>query len=338
MNRFFPAILLLAVIAIGSNTTSFVFADEGNKSDRGEKLEFAGTLEETLGHFWALEKNLDESNSELALVHATHPISELYETMSEHLEDNPDFDAKLQQALTELQNKANTDVSREDAQMAIDEAKGIIEEGRDIVVGEQLSSNSSFKMQLVNGLLETAKVEYKEAVADGMIEEMAEFQDGSAFVWRSQQILAEIQEEIEPTDAGRINDLYAAVWNDFDQKSNPADVEDIIDAVIYEFEELSGFASKPSEHEEEVFGSSDEDIKEEDNKEMTREMLSTSDSSMTGDGNTLLAPLKQMKLEGTTAQDVTCKDGLELVFKFDGQPACVKPSSIGKLTSWDWIQ
>ena len=342
LNRFFSAMLLLAVIVVGSTTTSFVFADEGDKSDREEKLEFAGTLEEALGHFWALEQNLDENNSELALVHATHPISELYDTMSEHLEDNPNFDAKLQQTLTDLQNKANTDVSREDAQIAIDEAKEIIEEGRDIIVGEQLSSDSSFKMQLANGLLETAKVEYKEAVVDGAIEEMAEFQDGSAFVWRSQQILAEIEEEIEPTDADRINDLYIAVWNDFDQKSNPEDVEDVIDAVIYEFEELSGFASKPSEHEEEVFSSSssDEEIKEEEsNKELAKESMSVIDSSVVGDeSNTLLAPLKQMKLEGTTAQDVTCKDGLELVFKFDGQPACVKPSSIEKLTSWNWIQ
>ncbi|MGI9568057.1 MAG: hypothetical protein ACR2LL_13750 [Nitrosopumilus sp.] len=333
MNKFFPAILLLAVIAVGSTTISFSFADEGDNSDREEKLEFTGTLEETLGHFWALEQNLDENNSELALVHATHPISELYDTMSEHLEDNPDFDAKLQQTLTDLQNKTNTDVSREDAQMAIEEAKEIIEEGRGIVVGEQLSSDSSFKMQLINGLLETAKVEYKEAVADGLIQEMAEFQDGSAFVWRSQQILAEIEDEIEPTDAGRINDLYTAVWDDFEQKSNPEDVEDIIDAVIYEFEELSGFSSKPSEHEEEAFGS---DNKDED--KVIKEMVS-SDSSMTDDdNNTLLSPLQQMKIEGTTSQDVTCKDGLELVFKFDGQPACVKPSSIEKLASWNWIQ
>ena len=75
-----------------------VFAD----TETDAKLEFAGTLEETLGHFWALEMNLDESNSELAIVHATHPIAELFDTMSIHLEGNPEFKAKLEQTLFEL--------------------------------------------------------------------------------------------------------------------------------------------------------------------------------------------------------------------------------------------
>ena len=54
--------VLFSVILVGS--IPFAFAS----SDRDAKLEFAGTLEETLGHFWALELNLDENNSELALV------------------------------------------------------------------------------------------------------------------------------------------------------------------------------------------------------------------------------------------------------------------------------
>ncbi len=145
-------------------------------SQRDSQLEFAGTLEETLGHFWALELNLDEKNSKLALVHATHPIAELYDTMSEHLENNFDFDAKLQETLLDLQNKATTTVSRQQAQNAIDDAKDIIEEARSIVVDEELTNDTSFKLQLANALLETAKVEYNEAVSDGVIEEMAEFQ------------------------------------------------------------------------------------------------------------------------------------------------------------------
>lgn len=336
LKKLLPVLFLLAIFAGSSiNSISFAFADEGDSSNRNEKLEFAGTLEETLGHFWALEQNLDENNSELALVHATHPISELYDTMSEHLENNPDFNAKLQQTLTGLQNKANTDVTREDAQAAIDDAKEIVVEARELVVGDKLSNDANFKMQLINQLLETAKVEYKEAVVDGMIKEMAEFQDGSAFVWRSQQIFAEVEEQIEPTDAGRISKLYIAVWDDFDQKSNPQGVEEIIDAVIYEFEELSGFASKTSEHEEEVFGDDkDEDVKT-NSKEMTNDSSTTSNMKQ----DTMLSPpLKQMKTQGIIAQDITCKEGLDLVFKFNGQPACVKPSSIQKLMIWNWIQ
>ena len=109
--------ILFTIIILG--TIPFTFAD----SERNNKLEFAGTLEETLGHFWALGVNLDENNSKLALVHATHPISELYGTMSEYLGDNPDFTQKLEQTLFELKDKASTDVTREEAQLAIDDAE-----------------------------------------------------------------------------------------------------------------------------------------------------------------------------------------------------------------------
>ena len=50
-------------------------------ADKSADLEFAGALEETLGHFWAIELNLDERNAQLAAVHATHPIAELYDSM-----------------------------------------------------------------------------------------------------------------------------------------------------------------------------------------------------------------------------------------------------------------
>ena len=47
-------------------------------------------------------------------------------------------------------------------------------------------------------------------------------------------------------------------------------------------------------------------------------------------------PLKQIQ-EGTEPSNVTCTEGLELVMKFsNGQPACIKPSSIEKLIQRGW--
>lgn len=296
MNKIIGIFVVLIVFSI-----PMAFAD----SDRESKLEFAGTIEESLGHFWALELNLDEKNSKLALVHATHPISELYETMSAHLKDNPDFDQKLEKTLIQLKEKASTDVSRSQAQSAINDAKSIIEEARGIVVGDELSNEPEFKMQLINGLLETSKIEYKEAVVKGTIEEMAEFQDGSAFVWQSQQIFSTIEHEIEPTDADRINEYYEMIWAGFDAREDPQQVEDYIDAVIYEYEEISGISSMVSDHEDEYLKS--------------------------------LAPIKQLK-EGVEPDEIQCKTTHSLVFKSSGEPACVKHSSVQKLVSMGWTQ
>jgi len=52
---------------------------------------------------------------------------------------------------------------------------------------------------------------------------------------------------------------------------------------------------------------------------------------------TVLSPLKQIK-EGVVPENVVCKEGLELVFKLNGQPACIKTTSIQKLIAWGWTQ
>jgi hypothetical protein len=289
--------ILLLVLSLW---TTNAFAD----SEIDAKLEFAGTLEETLGHFWALELNLDEKNAELALVHATHPIAELYETMRSHLESYSAFDAKLQDTLLQLQHKANTEVSREDAQAAIEEAKEIIEEARIIVVGEEQSNDVAFKAQLINGLLETSKVEYMEAVSNGIIEEMAEFQDGSAFVWRSQQIFEEIKGALPAGVVTNIKTGYEKLWSAYDVRAEPAQVEKLADAIITEFEAISGVASEESKHMEEVFGPK--------------------------------SPLKQVK-SGVSPTEVKCKPELELIIKSsNGQPACVSSASADKLVGLGW--
>ena len=291
------SILSLSILLLATTFSQSALAE----SSHDEKLEFAGTLEETLGHFWALESNLDEGNAELALVHATHPIAELYDTMSQHLAENPEFDVKIQETLMELQNRANTEVSREDAQAAIDEAKEIIQEARMIVVGEELSNDDSFKIQLINGLLETSKVEYTEAITDGIIEEIAEFQDGSAFVWKSQQIFNEL--ELETDTTSNITSQFEELWSAFDAKVEPSEMHTLTDGIIEGFVSVSGIESTESKHMEEAFGH--------------------------------LSPLKQQKA-GVTPSDVICKAGLELVFQPDGDAVCVKSSSVSKVLSIGW--
>ncbi len=317
------ALGILSIIVLGSSP--LVFAD----SETDSKLEFAGTLEETLGHFWALEMNLDENNTELALVHATHPISELYETMSVHLEANPEFSEKLEKTLLELKDNASTSVTRNDAQSAIDDAKEIIQEARDIVIGDESSNDSAFKAQLINGLLETSKVEYKEAIEGGVIIEMAEFQDGSAFIWRSQQIFEEIRSDVE--NSGKVSDSYVQIWEAYDQRETPEQITLLVDELIAEFEIVSGIESEESSHMEEVFGT-------DENTQLQLEEAIQMDSGIANENDvTSLPPLKQIK-EGVEPENIQCKESFELIFKSLGEPACVKETSVQKLISWGWTQ
>jgi hypothetical protein len=284
-------LVIFSALAIASLPMTF--------ADSEEKLEFGSELQETLGHFWALEQNLDENNAELALVHATHPIAELYNSMSEKLVENPDFDLKLQQTLMDLQHKANTKVTREDAQQAIDDAKAVVAEAQDIVIGD-LANDDKFKAQLANILLETSKVEYVEAVNDGIIEEMAEFQDGAAFVWRAKELLGTMN--IDSVIADNISSNIVAVEQAYDERASPSKVSALVDNIIADFETVSGIQSTESEHIEEVFPS----------------------------------PFHQLN-SGLLPNEIKCKPEMVLVLNiYDSRPACVTESGADKLESYGW--
>ena len=113
-------------------------------------------LQDHLRKHWVIEQNLDDGNAKLALIHATHPIAEFYLSMKPELKEvNPEFDAKVQNMLTELGKKTGSDVTRQDAQIAIDHAKETIQEARIMVVGKELSDDKTFKVKLIQELLKT---------------------------------------------------------------------------------------------------------------------------------------------------------------------------------------
>lgn len=133
----------------------------------------------------------------------------------------------------DLGKKTGKEVTREDAQKAIDDAKSIIEEARTLVVGDE-SNEVSFKAKLMQGLLETSIGEYEEGVNNGQIELMAEFQDGSAFVWRSQQIFDEIKSDLPEHESEEIEEFYSEMWDAYDKRLAPSQVEVFADGIINE--------------------------------------------------------------------------------------------------------
>ena len=244
LKKLIPLMIAIFGLILGTAFTPSVFAESSTES----KLDFAASLEETLGHFWALEQNLDDKNADLALVHATHPIAELYDIMKPQLQaSDPALDTKIRNILLQLKDKAVITVTRQQAQTAIDDAKGVVEIARQTVVGKDLSEDPLFKLELMKTLLKTSKAEYAEAVSNGIIEEMAEFQDGSAFVWRSQQIFDEIKSEIDFHEAEEIDEFYTDLWAAYDKRANPSEIETLAEGIIHEIDEILGVEGEENE-------------------------------------------------------------------------------------------
>ena len=232
---------LTFILALSLNAIP-VFAEED------EKVVFAGYLEEMLGHFHAIESNLDENNRQLATTHALHPIAELYDLISLELQEHDtELDSELKQALFELNDKTTSaGITREQAQEAIDETRDLVDIVRATVVGDEYDK-TSFKIKLIIGLLETAQIEYEEAVSGGEIKEMTEFQDGSAFIWQSQQIYSAIESEIPEHEAEEIAEFYDDLLSAFDSKSDPETIETLAGGIIHELEVVAGEESEVTE-------------------------------------------------------------------------------------------
>jgi hypothetical protein len=121
------------------------------------------------------------------------------------------------------------------------------------------------------------------------------------------------------------------IWEAYEQRHTPEQVNILVDELIAEFEIISGVESEESSHMEEVFGEeSSITVDLEESIRLTTEEPEKIDL-------TLLAPSKQIK-EGVEPKNIQCKKSLELIFKSSGQPACVKETSVQKLISWGWTQ
>ena len=227
---------LLVLMALAPVIGSSVYAD----STYTEKLEFGAGLEETLGHFWAIEQNLDDNNAVLALVHATHPVAELYDAMKPTLvATSPSLDAKVSNILDELGAKTDSrQVTRADADKAIADAKEVVAIARNQVIGPGWSDSPNFKLELMKTLLETSIAEYEEAVADGVIGEMAEFQDGSAFVWRAGVIFEEVEDAVPEHEAHEIEELFEDVNAAYNARADPSEVATLTGGILHEIDEI----------------------------------------------------------------------------------------------------
>jgi hypothetical protein len=117
------------------------------------------------------------------------------------------------------------------------------------VVPVETANNSTFGLAVVADLLSIASAEYGEAVEDGTIKEIVEYQDGQAFVSRAQDLMVQtsstaglLQEktpEIQETNK-LFSDLNTAIQN----KSSPEVVDTSIRALIHEISEITGISEE----------------------------------------------------------------------------------------------
>src|SRR5215208_2293418 len=257
---FAAAILLVVLPALEpySGSTMTVFAQEQNNNtatltpitDQGlnsTQVDFASNIEQIRGHLNAAVMNKESGNNTLAQAHTLHPIAEIYSSIEPQISNaNSTLNETLATTLNQLSQIVNTS-STDEFDSQSQRINGILNQTLQQVIPIQTANNSTFRLGIVSDLLSIAGEEYGEAVENGSIKEIVEYQDGQAFISRAQDVFSqtsptlpsELDTEVQETN-GFFSDLNSAIQN----KSSPEMVDRSIGAIIHEMSEITGISEE----------------------------------------------------------------------------------------------
>jgi hypothetical protein len=217
--------------------------------------EFASNIEQIRGHLDQTLLNKESGNNTLAEAHVLHPIVEIYSNIEDELTNqNSTLNETLSMSLQNLSSSVTT-ASMEVVSEQINSINGLLNQSLQAVVsGTQVSSNPAFNASVVAQLLHTAGHEYEEAVANGTIRAIVEYQDAQAFIHRAESIFKSTASRINQSmaeHADEVNEGFSNLNLALNNKSEPEIVETTIGGVTHELEEITGIPESQLMGEEE---------------------------------------------------------------------------------------
>jgi hypothetical protein len=233
--------------SISSASTSSSDANKTISDLNSTQVDFVSNIEQIRGHLNAATMNKEAGNNSLAKAHTLHPIAEIYSSIEPLISNvNSTLNNTLASDLNQLSQVVNTS-SLDEFGAQSQKINVLLNQTIQQVIPIEAISNSTFKLGAVSDLLSIAGEEYGEAVENGTIKEMVEYQDGQAFISRAQDVFGqassmipqEMNRQVEETKQFFFN-LNTAIQN----KSSPEVVDRSIGAIIHEISEITGVSEE----------------------------------------------------------------------------------------------
>jgi hypothetical protein len=271
LGRFFLATTLLLVlllttyIIIQSGFAISVFAQEQNNSlsssdsalvtstnattngINSTQVDFASNIEQIRGHLNAAVMNKEAGNNSLAKAHTLHPIAEIYSTIEPSISNiNSTLNNTLASNLDQFSQMVNTSSLAEFDEQS-KRINGTLNQTIQQVIPRDAASNSSFNLGVASDLLSIAATEYGEAVENGTIKEIVEYQDGQAFVSRALNVFRQASSTIPPEMNPNVEEtvqFFSGLDTAIQNKSNPEVIDRSIGSIIQEISEITGISEE----------------------------------------------------------------------------------------------
>jgi hypothetical protein len=114
-----------------------------------------------------------------------------------------------------------------------------------VLPSSELNNNPAFNASVVGRLLRLAGHEYEEAVANGTIIEVVEYQDAQAFIHRAESIFKSSASRINQTlahEVEEVNEFFSNLNGAVNNRDDHETVETTINGIIHELAEITGLS------------------------------------------------------------------------------------------------
>jgi hypothetical protein len=209
-------------------------------------VEFVSSIEQIRGHLEQAFINKESGNNTLAQTHSLHPIEEVYSSIEDQLvNQNSTLNQTLSGALQNLSSTV-TNATLQDFESQIDYVNMLLNNSVQAVVpSSELNNNPAFNASVVGRLLSLAGHEYEEAVANGTIKEVVEYQDAQAFIHRADSIFKSSASRMNQTlahEVEEVNEFFSNLNGAVNNRDDPETAETTINGIIHRLAEITGLS------------------------------------------------------------------------------------------------
>jgi hypothetical protein len=230
-------IALAAVLLAASCTNDTDDGAVATVAPPGELTEdhvtFGAFMAQVNGHHQIALELYRAGDEEGAEVHTGHPIAEILDSVKPDVaEQDADLAGELETALESAAKVVADGGPAADLSAAITDTKDVVDRAETAVVGER---TDTYTASVVASLLDTSAHEYEEAVADGKIAEVVEYQDARAFVAQAKALYGDIEDDVakdHPEEAAEIDEDFEKLESALPGANPPASA--VIDAEEFE--------------------------------------------------------------------------------------------------------
>ena len=209
-------------------------------------VEFVSSIEQIRGHLEQAFINKESGNNTLAQTHSLHPIEEVYSSIEDQLVNQ---NSTLNQTLSgALQNFSSTvtNATLQDFESQVGYVNMLLNNSVQAVVpSSELNNNPAFNASVVGRLLSLAGHEYEEAVANGTIIEVVEYQDAQAFIHRAESIFKSSASRINQTlahEVEEVNEFFSNLNGAVNNRDDPETAETTVNGIIHRLAEITGLS------------------------------------------------------------------------------------------------